>query len=92
MVCEGSGTSGQVREGSFGEKAEERRKKETPKGGTPSGLREEGGEVFGKVAQKVPPRVVVVVAVGFVVVAALALAAVVAAAVAVAEAAGVVFA
>ena len=43
-------------------------------------------------AGKLPPRVVVVVAVGFVVVAALALAAVAAAVVAVAEAAGVVFA
>ena len=37
---------------------EERRKKETPKGRTPFGLKEEGDEVFGMVAKKLPPRVV----------------------------------
>ena len=39
---------------------EERRKKETPKGWTPFGLKGEVDEVFGTVAKTLPPRVVAV--------------------------------
>ena len=94
MVYGENGTSGRVGEGLFCEKEDQGKKRETPKGKTPSELKEEGGEVSGTVAKKLPPRVVVVAA-EFVAAAeaavVAALVAVVAAAVAVVAAAGVVF-